>query len=119
MPSSTWSPHVDATHLYFITTKAVQYAHIFQRDVIKRILVDSLNTGRILAQYNLFGFVIMPNHVHVILRCNPDYTPSDVIREFKKSTSNLIIRGGFVTRRVMATERRTQDGNSGKYPGRG
>ena len=92
MPSSTWPLYVDPEHLYFITTRAVQRAHVFQRDVIKRILVDSLNVGRILGQYDLFGFVIMPNHIHLILRCHSEYTPSDVMREFKKSTSNLIIR---------------------------
>jgi putative transposase len=92
MPSATWPVHMDPTHLYFITASAVQRAHIFRRDLIKRILVDSLNTGRILGQYELFAFVIMPNHVHLILRCLKDYTPGDVIREFKKATASLTLR---------------------------
>ena len=69
MPSSAWPVHVDPAHLYFITTRAIQRAHIFQRDVIKRILIDSLNTGRILGQYALLAYVVMPNHIHLILRC--------------------------------------------------
>jgi putative transposase len=92
MASATWPVHVDPTHLYFITTSAVQRAHIFRRDVIKRILIDGLNTGRILDQYELFAFVVMPNHVHLILRCLAEYTPGDVMREFKKATANLILR---------------------------
>jgi REP element-mobilizing transposase RayT len=92
MPSSTWPIHVDPAHLYFVTTRAVKYAHIFKRDVIKRILVDSLNTGRILGQDELYAFVIMPNHIHTIIRCAGSCTPSDVVREFKKTTSNLIVR---------------------------
>ncbi len=92
MASATWRTNVDPAHLYFITTRAVQRAHVFRRDVIRRILVDSLNTGRILEQYELFIFVIMPNHVHVIVRCLKDYAPCDVVREFKKATSNLILR---------------------------
>jgi putative transposase len=92
MTSATWPVHIDPTHLYFITASAVQRAHIFRRDVIKRILVDSLNTGRILGQYELFAFVIMPNHTHFILRCLSDYTPADIVREFKKATANLILR---------------------------
>jgi len=39
---SDWRPDFDPVHLYFVTTTAVQRAHIFQRDVIKRILVDGL-----------------------------------------------------------------------------
>lgn len=75
-----------------MTMRAVQSAHIFRRDVIKRILADSLNMGRILGQYKLFALVIMPNHVHVIARCLGQYSPGDVTREFKKATAKLITR---------------------------
>ena len=92
MPSSVWPVHTDPSHLYFITTRAVQGAHVFQRAVIKRILVDSLNTGRILGQYGLFAFVIMPNHVHFVIRCLNDWAVGDIVREFKKSTAGLILR---------------------------
>ena len=92
MPSATWPIHIDADHLYFITTSAVQHARIFDRPVIKRILVDSLNVARILGQVELYAFTIMPNHVHIIVRCQGDHTPPDVVREFKKATANLILR---------------------------
>ena len=92
MPSSAWPVYVDPAHLYFVTTRAVQRAHIFQRDVIKRILIDSLNTGRILGQYALFGYVVMPNHVHLILRCLGECTPGQVVGTFKKASANLILR---------------------------
>ena len=92
MPSATWPVPIDADHLYFITTRAVQWAHVFRRPVIKRILVDSLNVARILGQIELYAFVLMPNHVHLIVRCLGDYTPPDVVREFKKATANLILR---------------------------
>jgi REP element-mobilizing transposase RayT len=92
MPSASWPVHLDPSHLYFITTRAVQRAHIFRRDAIRRVLVDSLNTGRILGQYELYAFVVMPNHIHCIVRCLQDYAVSDVVREFKKATANLILR---------------------------
>jgi REP element-mobilizing transposase RayT len=34
----------------------------------------------------------MPNHVHAVVRCLGEYTPADVVREFKKATANLILR---------------------------
>ena len=92
MPSATWPVHVDPDHLYFITTDAVKRAHVFRRDIIKRLLVDSLNTGRILRQYDLYAFVIMPNHIHLILQCLNEHTPSDVVREYKKATASLFLR---------------------------
>ena len=92
MPSSTWPVHIDSNHLYFITTSATGHAPIFRRELIKRILIDSLNTGRILGQYELFAFVIMPNHIHWIIRCLVPMTPDAAVREYKKATANLIIR---------------------------
>jgi REP element-mobilizing transposase RayT len=84
--------HTDPSHLYFITTRAVGGARVFQRDVVKRILVDSLNTGRILGQYELYAFVVMPNHVHMVIRCLGDWQVGGVVREMKKSTAGLILR---------------------------
>lgn len=92
MPSATWPVSIDPNHLYFVTTRAVQRAHMFRRALIKRILIDSLNTGRILGQYAPFAFVIMPNHIHLILQCLNDCTPGEIVREFKKATANLIVR---------------------------
>ncbi|HFD87573.1 MAG TPA: hypothetical protein ENJ35_07850 [Gammaproteobacteria bacterium] len=92
MTSSTKRVSSKPDHLYFITTAAIRHAHLFQRDVIKRILVDSLNTGRILGQFALYAFVIMPNHIHIIIQCLNGYKPQDVVREYKKATAKLILR---------------------------
>jgi len=37
---TNWRPNFQPEHLYFVTTKAVGYAHVFQRDVMKRLLVS-------------------------------------------------------------------------------
>ena len=92
MPSATWPVPFDPEHLYFITFAAIRHAHIFRRDVIKRILVDALNTGRILGYFELYAFVIMPNHVHFILKCLKGKQPKDIVRDYKKATAMLILR---------------------------
>jgi len=85
-------PTFDPTHLYFVTTSAVEHAHLFKRDVIKRILVDSLHYMRVSGWILLYCFVIMPNHIHFIARFRESRPVKDVIREFKKHTSKQIIR---------------------------
>lgn len=85
-------PNFDPAHLYFVTTSAVEHARLFRRDVIKRILVDSLNYMRVQHWINLFCFVIMPNHVHFIARFLEKHPVADAVREFKKHTSKQIIR---------------------------
>ena len=92
MPSAVWPVHFDPEHLYFITFAAIRHAHIFRSDVIKRILVDVLNTGRILGHFELYGFVIMPNHVHFIIKCLDGHRPSDFVRDYKKTTASLILQ---------------------------
>ena len=85
-------PVLDATNLYFITTTAVQRVNLFHRDVVKRIIADSLNYIRVQHWIKLYAFVIMPNHIHIIVRFLEGYTLSDVMREFKKYTARQIIR---------------------------
>ena len=88
---TSWRPDFNPESLYFITTTAVTRVHLFRRDVIKRILVDNLNLARILGRIELFVFVIMPNHIHFIVRCAADYSVSSLLRDFKSNTAKQII----------------------------
>jgi len=89
---TTWRPDFSPEHLYFVTTKAVKYAHLFQRGVMKRLIVDNLDCFRAQKRIKLYTFVIMPNHIHIIIQCRPDDPLADVLRDFKKRTSDRIVR---------------------------
>lgn len=91
MPSSVWRINFNPDHLYFVTTSAVQRAKIFQRDMTKQILVSSLDYIRSNAWIKLFAFVIMPNHVHLIVQCQSEHPIQDIVRDFKKYTSKQIV----------------------------
>jgi putative transposase len=86
-----WRPDFNPESLYFITTTAATRAHLFRRDIIKRILVDNLNLLRILDRIELFVFVVMPNHMHFIVRCAADYPISSLLRDFKSNTAKQIV----------------------------
>jgi REP element-mobilizing transposase RayT len=85
-------PYFDPDHLYFVTTSAERHAHIFKRESIIRILLDSLHFLRTDGRMLLFVFVIMPNHIHLIARFSTEYTPADMMRDFKRHTARQIIR---------------------------
>jgi len=89
---ANWRPNFDPSHLYFVTTTAVQRVHIFQRDVIKRILVDGLYHLYVVGRTEVYAFVIMPNHVHLIIRCQEEDPLKDVLQDFKANMARLIIR---------------------------
>jgi len=85
-------PNFDPDYLYFVTTKAENHLHIFKRESIIRIILDSLHYVRTSGRMLLFIFVIMPNHIHLIGRFSSDYTLVDMMRDFKRHTARQIIR---------------------------
>lgn len=85
-------PDFNPDNLYFITTTAVNRSHLFRRAVIKRIIVDSIDYMRVQQWLKLHVFVVMPNHVHLVVRFLHDHTLSSCIREFKKHTARHIVR---------------------------
>ncbi len=90
--TTRWRPDFDPSHLYYLTTTTAERAHIFQRDIIKRLLVDGLYYISLMNQVQLYAFVVMPNHIHVIIQCPADCPPKEWARAFKTSTAQLIIR---------------------------
>lgn len=90
--TSRWRPDFDPSHLYFVTTTAVQHAKIFQRDVIKRILVDGLYYASVVDHLRLYAFTIMPNHFHFVGQSQPDKPLADMMRDYKANMARLIVR---------------------------
>jgi putative transposase len=87
-----WRPDFNPDHLYFVTSSAVQHRHLFRRDVIKRLVVDSLDCIRLRERLKLYVFVIMPNHLHVIIQCRTEDPLADVMRDLKKHIADRLIR---------------------------
>jgi putative transposase len=85
-------PEFDPTNLYFITTTAANRAHFFASDVNKQIILDSIKYMQLQGWFRLYGFVIMPNHIHLLVRFLDPFKLSGVMRDFKKYTAKQIIR---------------------------
>lgn len=86
----TFSAVHDVSHLYFVTASIVGWKHLLSKPKYIQIVLDSLvwlqNEKRIL----LFAFVIMPSHLHMILK--PEgATIGDVIRDFGSYTAHVIL----------------------------
>ncbi len=81
----------DQTKPHFLTFTVVDWVDVFTRKRYKDILVESLNFCIANKRLVVFGYVIMSNHLHIIMQ-NDDGLLSDVIRDFKKHTSKKIIK---------------------------
>ena len=62
--------HLDAGNIYFWTATIRQWQPLLSEDRYKEIIINSLDyfTNKGLA--DIFAFVIMPNHIHLIWRTN-------------------------------------------------
>lgn len=75
---------------HFITTTVVDWIDVFSRKNYRNCVIESLdycikNKGMI-----LYGYVIMSNHVHMIIQSN-NAELSNLIRDFKKFTAKTIL----------------------------
>ena len=75
---------------HFITFTVVDQIDVFTRQTYKDVIIESLdyciqNKGMI-----LYGYVIMSNHIHMIIQ-SQEAKLSDLIRDLKKFTAKSIL----------------------------
>lgn len=75
---------------YFVTFTVNQWVDVFTRKEYIDILLDSLRYCQKNKGLEIFNWVIMSNHIHLIISSNKDGL-SDIIRDFKKYTSRQIV----------------------------
>lgn len=78
--------------IYFISFSTVSWVDVFTRVVYKDILVENLRYCQNNKGLELFAWCIMTNHVHLIARAQEGFLLSNILRDFKKHTSKLLIK---------------------------
>lgn len=76
---------------YFITFGIVNWIDVFTRALYRNILVDSINYCIDQKGLVVYAWVIMTNHVHMIIGTDGDKM-QDIIRDLKKFTSKKILK---------------------------
>lgn len=78
--------------LHFLTFATANWIDVFTGKKYRDILTQSLTYCRKEKGLELYGYVIMSNHVHLIARAKEGFTLSGILRDFKKYTSKQIIK---------------------------
>jgi len=81
----------DQSKPHFVTFTVVDWIDVFSRKIHKDLIVDSLNYCIENKGLIVFGYVIMTNHIHLILQSENEEL-SSLIRDFKKFTSKALIQ---------------------------
>ncbi len=84
--------------LHFVTLTVVDWIDIFTRPIYNHIVVDSLKYCQKNKSLNIYAWVLMSNHIHLLVALDKELTYeeerlelSNVIRDFKKFTNKKII----------------------------
>jgi putative transposase len=75
---------------YFLTLTVVDWVDVFTRKDYKLIITESLNYCIENKGLEVFAWVIMSNHVHLMVRARAGFILSHILRDFKKFTSKEI-----------------------------
>ena len=87
----TFSSFHDSTHLYFVTASIIEWKHLFVTPEYTNIILNCLEWMQRQKRILLFAFVIMPSHVHAILKPESD-TIGDIIQQFGSYTAHQILK---------------------------
>lgn len=75
---------------YFFTATILKWQHLLEIDTHKNIIISSLEYFNKSKKAIVSGFVIMPNHIHLLFMLNPDYPLASFKRDFLKFTAQKI-----------------------------
>lgn len=77
---------------YFVTFTITDWIKVLADDSYKMIVVDSIRYCQMHKGLMVYGYCIMPNHVHMIMQATGERSVSDILRDLKTFTSKAIIR---------------------------
>ena len=80
----------DKTGLYFLTFQIVGWVDLFTRKIYRDIAIESFKYCQEQKGLELFAFVIMSNHIHLMARSKTGDL-SGTIRDFKNHTSKKFL----------------------------
>jgi len=76
--------------LHYVTFQIVRWIDVFTRKIYRDIVIDSLQFCQQNKGLEIYAFVVMSNHIHLLIRSEIGKL-SDTIKEFKSFTAKKIL----------------------------
>lgn len=80
----------EQNQIQFFTATVLEWKHLLREDSYKAIIVSSLQFLAEEKRVDSYGFVIMPNHIHLLWKINEGFKRPDVQKDFLKYTAQQI-----------------------------
>ena len=78
--------------LYFTTSTVIDWIDIFTRTSYRHIIVDSLAYCQHAKGLRIYAWVLMSNHLHMVVSAEDKQTIGYILRDFKKFTNKIILK---------------------------
>jgi REP element-mobilizing transposase RayT len=76
----------------FVTTTVLDFVHAFHRLEVRDAMVFALAAECERGGAALYGYVVMPHHVHMVIRLAEKMNGPEFMRVFKKKTGEAIVK---------------------------
>jgi len=84
---------IDKEGIYFVSFAVVGWIDIFTRKEYKNIVIDSMEFCKKEKGMILYAYVIMTNHIHLLIgKSKEEIDFSDILRDIKKYTSMQLLK---------------------------
>ncbi len=87
----TFNSFNDPAHLYFVTASIVEWKHLFVNFEYAKIILDSLTWMQKQKRILLFAFVVMPSHLHALLKPESE-SIANILQQFGSFTAHEILK---------------------------
>jgi putative transposase len=102
-------PGMDSERLFFVTTVTAQRRPIFRREATAELLISTIAHYRNAGKFLLHEFVVMPDHVHLLITPAEEISLERAVQLIKggfsfRQRSGSIWQSGFANHRVQDAE---------------
>ncbi len=80
--------------IYFVTTKTKENYPYFRNTVLTKLCIDKIRLAKEVTDFWLFGYVVISDHVHILIQPKGKYTISKIMHYIKRNTArsaNILI----------------------------
>ena len=78
-------------HAYFLTMTIVGWIDVFTRSNHNKLIINAIKHCQKRKGLELYGYCIMPSHIHLIAKAVGEFSLSEILRDLKKYTSKRLI----------------------------
>jgi REP element-mobilizing transposase RayT len=76
----------------FITTTVLDFVHAFHRHEVRDGMLFALARECRLARATLYGYVVMPHHVHMVVRLHEKMNGPEFMKDFKREIGRSVVK---------------------------